>query len=220
MINQAALSAIDIEKPAGAPKEGATSGIPSAPPVDRKGKTIVPISDGVENNAVGVSENQGEPVSITSVVDATPDAQDGDKATPTVAKEPAATEASSTPKQATKAKEADAKLKLNVPTPSFNAAPAKTSETSSLRAIGDESQMDEGNLEAKEKTAEEKRQEELEAMVAAGTYHVPIGQVTKRRSIVIFLVILVTVLLLVAADLALDMELVTISGLPHTNFLR
>lgn len=68
------------------------------------------------------------------------------------------------------------------------------------------------------KTAEQVRQEELEALVQKGTYHVPINHVARTRAAVVFTTLLVIVLVLAILDLLLDMGLLKISGIPHTTF--
>jgi len=227
MIAQAAQSAIDIEKPAGAPTEDTPPDVLSAPEVTRQGKTVTPVSvkvgeaEPAKPEEPSVPPNQPQPQPVTITIDAGPEDAVEEQiavAEPSEAQpEPSAEE--ELPKESVKPKEAETKPKTE-PTPSFNLQTPKTIEKTTFAAMNDDSQLDEGDAETKEKTAEDKRQEELEAIVTAGTYHVPIGQVAKRRGRVLFLVVLIVVLLVVLFDLALDTGLFTVSGVPHTNFLR
>ena len=72
----------------------------------------------------------------------------------------------------------------------------------------------------KTKTAEQIRQDELEELVQKGTYAVPINQVARKRAVVLLSVCLVLILLAALVDLLLDMGLLAVSGVPHTNFFH
>lgn len=68
--------------------------------------------------------------------------------------------------------------------------------------------------------AEKAEQEHIQQLIADKTYFVPIGQVSKRRNrraVVILLVVLL--LTLVAVNFVLDVGLIDISGVPHTDVL-
>jgi hypothetical protein len=218
MINQAAQSAIDIEKPAGAPKEEEAPDVTSAPEISaREGKTIVPITTDTEVETSKAEEKgkdaEAETPHTTITIDTGLEedggenehllaAEEPDKQTDAL-KEPVAPKATATKPVAEEA----------------SSKPEPANEDTSFTAIPEDGQLDEGDPESKEKTAEEKRQEELEEIIAAGTYRVPIGQVAKRRSRMVFTVIIIVLLLLALLDLALDMGLLTLSGVPHTNLL-
>ncbi len=64
------------------------------------------------------------------------------------------------------------------------------------------------------------REDELEHLIAAGTYAVPINTVKQRQARVVLIILLVVFVALVAVDLLADMNIITLLfGLPHTNFL-
>jgi hypothetical protein len=221
MINQAALSAIAAEKPAGAPENTSSPEVASAPEVARQGKTIVPTTPAQEKSAPATSndaESSPEPVTITIDANAQDTAEEQVSVSQAPEKKTDAEPAAPPSKEPVKPKDTEAKSKLEVA--SFDTPPPKMSEPSSFTALSDNSQLDEGDESSKQKTVEDKRQEELEELIAAGTYHVPIGQVAKRRGRIVFAVIVVVVLLLVVFDLALDAGLFTLAGVPHTDFLR
>lgn len=86
----------------------------------------------------------------------------------------------------------------------------------------DESEVKPEDVETPEDNEEESKsaQElEIERHIAAGTYFVPIGQVKKRRRMLIVLVFLTMLALIIVLDLLLDMELLGLE-LPHTNFIN
>ncbi len=62
------------------------------------------------------------------------------------------------------------------------------------------------------------RELELERMIAAGTYFVPIGQ-AKRRRILLTVIVGTILLAVIALNLLLDMNILTLN-LPHTNFVQ
>jgi len=198
MINQAALSAIDIEKPAGAPKDAEGVPLASAPEVDRKGKTIMPETELNEQAPAKPDENDATVSDMPPlhVNVAAPESQ----ASSNISEVPAA------------------------PLPSKD---IETSEKStpdeadkhSFSTLSDDAEIVDDE-ESKQKIKIDQRQEELEALISAGTYHVPIGQVAKRRGRIVFGIILIVLLLLVAVDLSLDMGLLSSNVLPHTNFLH
>jgi hypothetical protein len=75
-----------------------------------------------------------------------------------------------------------------------------------------------GTTDIQEKTTEQLRAEQLEGLAAAGTYALPIGDARHRR----FTGLLISMSLLIAGvvmlAILLDMELIKIPGVPHTNF--
>ncbi len=94
-------------------------------------------------------------------------------------------------------------------------------ESTDAKSEGDEDKDIAETEEAlKTKTAEQIRQDELEDLVQKGTYAVPINQVARKRAVVLLTVFLVLILLAALVDLLLDMGLLTISGVPHTNFFH
>lgn len=74
--------------------------------------------------------------------------------------------------------------------------------------------------EARERAAEEARNRELEQLVESGTYNVPINAVQRKRShmFVAGMCLLAIVLAVVLFDIVLDVGIVDISFIPHTNF--
>ncbi len=63
------------------------------------------------------------------------------------------------------------------------------------------------------------REAELERMIAAGTYAVPINGAKRRRSWVFLTILLVVVVALIVVDVLADMEVLSLPfGLPSTNF--
>lgn len=224
MINKAALSAIDIEKPAGASADQVVPVVASAPEVPHQGKTVSPISVEIKESTPKAAK---EPAMTPEDSPRTNPGNGADIQNPAEEQSQtrhdpegkSETQAASEPTDEQVLKNDAIKPKADA-IPSFSAEPPKTEEKTSFAAINNETQLDEGDQESKDKTAEEKRQEELEALIAAGTYHVPIGQVAKRRGRLAFVTVLIIVVLVVAFNFALDMELFTISGVPHTNILR
>ena len=64
------------------------------------------------------------------------------------------------------------------------------------------------------------REDELERMIAAGTYAVPINTVKRRQARLLLIVLATVLVLLIAVDLLADMQIITLPfGLPHTSFL-
>lgn len=69
-----------------------------------------------------------------------------------------------------------------------------------------------------EKTAEQKDAENIEKLIASGIYKVPIGKAAKRRVRLVLLLFFVAVIVLAIIDFLLDMEIISLSGVPHTTF--
>ena len=64
------------------------------------------------------------------------------------------------------------------------------------------------------------REDELERMISAGTYAVPINTVKRRQARLLLIVLGAVLVLLIAVDLLADMQIITLPfGLPHTSFL-
>lgn len=63
------------------------------------------------------------------------------------------------------------------------------------------------------------RDAELERHIAAGTYAVPIGQVKQRQRKMMVISIVVLILAVVVFDVLLDLEILKLSSVPHTDFL-
>lgn len=110
------------------------------------------------------------------------------------------------------------------PTPATPEAPAKTQDTPAkpdeVPAIetNDEETEEEDDDTPKPETAEQKRDHELETLIASGKYYVPINRSGKKRAMVALVIILCLIGLLAVADLLLDMGIVRVSGIPHTSF--
>lgn len=69
-------------------------------------------------------------------------------------------------------------------------------------------------------TIAQNREEELERLIAKGTYAVPINKVKRRRARTVLVLLVVLLLALVTIDLLADIKIITLPfGLPHTNFL-
>lgn len=72
----------------------------------------------------------------------------------------------------------------------------------------------------KASTEAQKRNDELEGIIASGKYYVPIDASGKRRTLIItiWLIVLTLVLAVVLVDALLDVGMLTIPGVPHTHF--
>ena len=81
-----------------------------------------------------------------------------------------------------------------------------------------DSQLDADSQEDKQKTAEQKRSEDLEAIIAKGTYAVPINQVGKRRERILIGVLVIILLLAAMLNVLLDLGVMSVPWLPHTTF--
>lgn len=205
MINQAAQSAIDREKPSGVPE---ISEAPKTPVLQvSKGKTIIPPGQSESPQSI-----------ITKPADDVPRDETVQPVSSDQISKPAQTvDTSVIAKEPTAPKEKEPREKPVAL--SFGAMPLKTEETIGFSSELKDGHVDEGNKEVKEKTREDERHEEIEEIIASGKYHVPIGEAAKRRGRKVLAIILVVLLLLVLADVVLDMDLLSIAGVPHTNFL-
>lgn len=63
------------------------------------------------------------------------------------------------------------------------------------------------------------REHEIERHIAAGTYFLPIGQTRRRRLAIAFIFVAVLFVALIALDILLDLDILTLN-LPHTNLLK
>lgn len=93
-------------------------------------------------------------------------------------------------------------------------------KTASIATVDDDQDIVETEAALQAKTAEQARQEELEALILKGTYHLPINKVARRKMELVLSSLLILLLLLALLDLLLDMGLLKLSGVPHTNFFR
>lgn len=213
MIAQAAREVVDknYDQPAGAPSAPL---IPAGEPVvNRQAKTITPIN---ASHADEVSANAAEPVSEP--------AGTTDGVAPVQLEEidqKAATEDLVQEAEKLDSADFDASEKAPEPKVAKQAPELQIVETpseppaSDLVIDGEDTETD-GNTHPD--TPEEKQSHDLEALVAKGTYFVPINQVGKRRSRIMLTVIVFVLLALIALDILLDMGIINIPGLPHTTY--
>ncbi len=98
-------------------------------------------------------------------------------------------------------------------------------ESSEVKDDSDDSSEDDDSAATPEQAerAEEDpktaKEHEIERHIAAGTYFVPIGQAKRRRMAIAFIVFLVLIATLIALNILLDLDILTLN-LPHTNFLN
>ncbi len=75
-------------------------------------------------------------------------------------------------------------------------------------------------VQSPDEAALKAREDELERMISAGTYAVPINTVKRRQARLLLIVLGAVLVLLIAVDLLADMQIITLPfGLPHTSFL-
>ncbi len=111
-------------------------------------------------------------------------------------------------------------------------APTETLEDTSDQESDDEatdSETDTGisaeplqaqQAQSPDEAALKAREDELERMISAGTYAVPINTVKRRQARLLLIVLGAVLALLIAVDLLADMQIITLPfGLPHTSFL-
>ncbi len=93
--------------------------------------------------------------------------------------------------------------------------------TSSKMTVEEDEELDADVEKAKQtKSTEQMRQEELEAQIAKATYAVPINRVARKRTAITGVLLLITILLIALLDLLLDMGLLKLSSIPHTQFFH
>ncbi len=210
MITQAAREAAEkgAELPAGAPTAPVIP--PDEPTVNRQAKTVKPISVSHDDEATT------KPAEPTAELEATPEPDAAITIEP-----PAKTTKEDEPAETTAiAEEAptDAAPEPATPDPKEELQVAETpSETAITGLDVDDADTDEDD-ETRPETPEEKHTHDLEAHVAKGTYFVPINQVGKRRSRIIITIIIFVILGLLTLNLLLDMGILDIPGIPHTNY--
>jgi outer membrane biosynthesis protein TonB len=168
----------------------------SAVPMTRTGKTISPVSE----DLIATEETKDEPAAAAEKPELETAQTEEPKAAEAKVEEPA-----EAPKPEPEPEE-DAAVESSIPTGRDAAA---------------ESQADEAKAAA-EAEAAATRQNQLEEMIASGKFNAPINAVHRKRSqVVAVLLVLVAILLAVAvADAALDAGLISIDGVPHTDFLK
>lgn len=75
-------------------------------------------------------------------------------------------------------------------------------------------------VQSPDEVAMKAREDELERMIAAGTYAVPINTIKRRQARLLLIVLAAVLVVLIAVDLLADMKIITLPfGLPHTSFL-
>lgn len=164
----------------------------TAPVVTRQAKTISPISDGITAT---------DPVTDTEPpATPAPSVKSSDEPETSV---PELTETSHSYKAVT----ADAK--------------EATPETGTI-PTDEESALKKSAAEARLLGEEEARRQELEALIAAGTYAVPINAVQRKKSrmVILLLCLLAVALAAVLFDVALDSHVISVPGVPHTHFFQ
>lgn len=194
-----------------------SSDLPSAPPVKTAAahKKIEPVFS-VEKQDESLS---GEGTDSVSAAPNTEDAQH-EEALPEAeqaAKTQRSTGASHTPlKEAAK----ETQHAADESKADGEATDDKAVASQSVKASDDEPAAQDSTEEvSSEKTAEQARLEQLEALAAEGTYHVRISDDDSRNTRWLFILLLCIVLALVALNVLLDLELLELPGVPHTNLL-
>jgi type IV secretory pathway VirB10-like protein len=170
----------------------------SAVPMTRTGKTISPVSEGL------IAPEETKEESADAPAPEKPELETAQTEEPKAA-EAKAEEPAEAPKPEPEPEE-DAAVESSIPTGRDAAA---------------ESHADEAKAAA-EAEAAATRQNQLEEMIASGKFNAPINAVHRKRSqVVAVLLVLVAILLaVVVADAALDAGLISIDGVPHTDFLK
>ena len=101
--------------------------------------------------------------------------------------------------------------------------PGQTPVADTATLSTDESEDDEEDAETgtavQEKTAEQMRADQLEELIAKGNYAVPLNRKHNRRMNAMLAIVFVLFIALITLDLLLDMEVLTLSGFPHTDLL-
>ena len=100
---------------------------------------------------------------------------------------------------------------------SKNTSPTKSTPKFS-RFDDNDLQIDALTRDEKEKTDEEKRTDDIELIIAKGTYVLPINQSGKRKERIIIGTLLIVLLLALMLDVLLDIGVVSLPWLPHTTF--
>ena len=100
---------------------------------------------------------------------------------------------------------------------SKNTSPTKSTPKFS-RFDDNDLQIDALTRDEKEKTDEEKRSDDIELIIAKGTFVLPINQSGKRKERIIIGTLLIVLLLALMLDVLLDIGVVSLPWLPHTTF--
>lgn len=164
----------------------------TAPVINRQAKTIAPLSE------PSLAEEPAAPVPAESEPAVAPDLTTvaSESATPPkVAAEPAAVS------------EANPIAEASVPA---------TNESDEDYDSEDEAET---GTAVQEKTAEQMRADQLEELIAKGNYAVPLNRKHNRRMNAMLAIVFVLFIALITLDLLLDMEVLTLSGFPHTDLL-
>ncbi len=187
--------------------EDASSSDPAAPEaesekvVNRQAKTIKPVTTAAEPTAeVEVAEPE------TTAEETAPEPP---AAADTPARAPGGIEIT----QPSETKLANETRQLENKEPTEQAVEVDEPEVEIEGAIETEDDDDSPH----EKTSEEKRYDDLEALVASKKYAVPIGVAAKQKARLVLWMLLVVVLAALLVDLLLDMGIIELS-LPHTTF--
>lgn len=187
---------------------GETANLATAPVVSRQAKTITPSAEVGEATPAAASVEPDLPVDVTEAPTAEPETKISQPAAPAaeVTQTEPATVETDTPKDTL-----PPEPPVQEATPPSQPAPSYE-QTASAKAADDERVL--GEAEA--------RRQELERLIQFGKYAVPINAVQRKRSrVVIFLLCLLALVLAAALfDLALDSNLISMPGVPHTHFFQ
>ncbi len=104
--------------------------------------------------------------------------------------------------------------------PTGGSTVGSSQDSANMGEFTKQSQMDQGDSDEKEETAEQKRLAEIEKTITKGTYFVPINQAGRRRERVILSILFIILLGLLLVNLLLDMGMISIPGVPHTKFFH
>ncbi|MCA9328094.1 hypothetical protein KDA14_06200, partial [Candidatus Saccharibacteria bacterium] len=186
------------EKPSGVESTATKEAAAEEPAVNREAKNIKPITEISESKDTASEPDMGalpktDAVEDTDTKPSAPVEDIPDAAEPKLVKDESAA----------------------VPEITEDATSSENEDT----ADGESSEVEEVPQQTPEDEAAAAREAELERHIAAGTYAVPIGQVKHRRQKMILIFVFVLLLAVVAVDVLLDMDILKLSSVPHTNFL-
>lgn len=100
-----------------------------------------------------------------------------------------------------------------------SSTPAEKTEKPSSPSDDGELVKDSGDEVSSEKTAEQARLEQLEALAAEGTYRVRISDDDGRNTRWLLILLFCIIAAVIALDVLLDLGLLELPGVPHTNLL-
>lgn len=186
------------EKPSGEPAAKPSDGPSGAPRLTREGKNLAPVINQVDEAEQPAAED-------------TP-AQETVQNETSEPEKPAAS-----PSEAEQTVHHTGGIKITPPKHDTPEEPKDEPEDD------DETEADtagETEAENPEENPEAARNLELERHIAAGTYFVPIGQVKRRRRKVILLTVFILLAAILVLDLLLDMEILKLDSIPHTSFFK